>query len=904
MIPSARIAHLLRAAEGGDDDAVLRFFARQGWGHAAREVHGRVGRSRLLELSWADEPQALVVLGGSRDRAGTASLGYSREAPYTLTWSSDRLALLDSRYWRSTPGDSPLLSAEVGDRWAVAELLSFLGPEQLLADLPGGYGAPAERQRELHRTLAAALAELRLQVADAGLLSDLDPGERDAEVLRLFHQLLFIRFQEDRGHAASDVRLRDLSPAEDLRGPVAQALRDYRAKLNSELFAPVGIEVGELPPQPLADVLVKLVEPWKRLRLNFSISRSEIAGRLYQSYLASLPARKPKGRQGAFFDAAHAVDAQAVNASYYTPPGLARLVVERTLVPWLRSAQPRTPAEVRVLDPACGSGAFLIAAYRALLRYFAELKGGELTPAERSKLLLQSIFGADVDERAIELARVQLLEEADVRGRLPVLGENLLLGDSLLAPPGEAGRSGEAAPAGAVDWSAALPEDHGFDVVLTNPPFQAHYKQGSKVGKRQAARLAELYPSVQAGHADYSHLFVDLALRLLGPDGVAGFVLPAGVVRKDSAAPVRELLAERGLRSVVDFDAGRLFDADTYVCTVSTGGSRTTELLRAKGLSRDGRVLLEAAEREDTELMRRQRISRRALAAEAERGWDPFRLQWELELREEVAVELSPLAPPGDARRIARYGTKPGRQADFIVAAGEWQRAGRDAIAVGERVIPEIYLPPLVKGGQLFPFHFADSGARLFVPFETDGSLSDHAAVCAELESRGGLPRNSQRGDLAVLRGPKLLVRTLAREATTVADPRGELMPLMGEAGAIAVHLGDVSPDELAAYEALLNSSFYQWWLGEIALPRQGGWLALNVSLVGSIPVPALRAAERGRLVRFSAAVRDALNEPGPLQRRDAYHRELGRLDEFVLDRLGASPRLREVVAEEVRRSV
>lgn len=107
-----------------------------------------------------------------------------------------------------------------------------------------------------------------------------------------------------------------------------------------------------------------LVELWRQLRLNFSLSRSEIAGGLYRSYLASLPARRPGESQGAFFDEAHTIDAQARTASYYTPPGLARLVVERTLTPWLRRASPRTPADVRVVDPACGSGAFLPARSR------------------------------------------------------------------------------------------------------------------------------------------------------------------------------------------------------------------------------------------------------------------------------------------------------------------------------------------------------------------------------------------------------------------------------------------------------------------------------------------------------------------------------------------------------------
>jgi SAM-dependent methyltransferase len=895
VISNAVIARLLRAVDRGDSDALVRFFARNGWGAAVSEVHGKVGGSRVLELSWADEPQALIALvdGDVDDRV--SSWGYSREAPYALSWHPERLALFDSLYWKQTPGDTPLLEAEASESWSVGELLSYLRPEQLLDDVPGTYGAPARRQRQLHETLARALGALRLQVVQAGLLEGVHPADLDAEVLRLFHQLLFIRFQEDRDRPASTVLISDLPSDPDVRGLLAQALEDYRAHFNSELFAPVRIDVAALPSDPLAEVLNQLVEPWARLRLNFSLSRSEIAGRLYQSYLSSLPVEKPPGDQGTFFAEAHLVNEQDSHASYYTPPGLARLVVERTLVPWLKSARPSTPGEVRILDPACGSGAFLIAAYRALLDYFSARKGSELSATERTEILLESVFGADVDERAIELARVQLLEEADVRGRLPVLGENLLLGDSLLAPPGVIAGPGE------VNWSCALRDGRGFDAVLTNPPFLTRFKLSSKLPKGELKRLADLYPEVDVAHADYSYFFVELALRLLSKTGVAGFVLPAGVVRANSAAPVRSRLAERGLRSVVDFDAGRLFDASTYVCTVSTGRARTTELLRATDLSRDGRVLLEAAERPTPELVRSHRVSRRIISSQVRLGWDAFRLQWELELRSEIEADLSPLGSPG---RTVRYGTKPGRQRDFVIEPDGWRRAGAAKLAVGDHWIPELYLPPLIKGGQLSPFHHVDTGERLFLPYDDDGSLSANPDVLAELEHRGGLPAHPQRGDLRVLRGPKLLLRTLSPEIATFADLGGELMPLMAEAGAIAVRIEGADSSALLGFEALLNSAFYQWWLGGMSQPRQGGWLALNVALVESVPLPSLTPTDLHGLGERATGIREALLLESPLRRLTEYHRLYDDLDQHVLDLLGASPRVRSVVADEVRRVV
>jgi hypothetical protein len=491
---------------------------------------------------------------------------------------------------------------------------------------------------------------------------------------------------------------------------------------------------------------------------------------------------------------------------------------------------------------------------------------------------------------------VQLLEEADVRGRLPVLGKNLLLGDSLLSPPG--------APlvAKAVDWASISQEDRGFDAILTNPPFLTGYKRSSKLPGEKSKQLAALYPQVDSSYADYSYLFVELGLRLLGENGVGGFVLPAGVVKARSAAPVRARLAEFGVRSVIDFDAGRLFDADTYVCTVSTGSTRSTELLRATDLNLDGRALLEDAERPTPALMRRQRLPRRLVAAEAVDGWDAFRLQWKLDLSGDVEAELVPLRDKQGTK--VRYGTKPGRQRDFTLESSEWSRINSSKLAVGEHRIPEVYLPRLVKGGHLSPFFYSDSGQRLFLPYETDGSLSQLPDVVAELDHRGGLPTNPRHGDLSVLRGPKILLRTLSPEIAAVADLDGDLMPLMGEGGAIAIRMSNADPTTLSAYEALLNSSFSQWWLGGMAWPRQGGWLALNVSIVEALPVPHLAQDDVGLLSGIATAFREALTLEDPAQRLRDYHRIYAELDQMIFELLGISSRLRSIISREVKRVV
>jgi hypothetical protein len=892
---------LIRRASTADDkrvDAVHRLFTGLGWAPGIRAVDAQVGDSKLLELSWGDEPQALVVLATDTDSVRGVSWGYSRETPYALLWSEDRLELQDTRSWRQTPGDRPLLATDPDDRWAAEALLDLLVPREVLDDIPASYGDPSHRQRELHETLSQALLSLRVEVADAGLMRREDPDRRDTAVLRLFHQLLFIRFQEDRDEAQSEVLLRELSEEDDVRSSVQRALSDYELRLNSSLFESAGIDVQQLPASALWTVIHQMVEPWARLKLNFSVSRSEIAGRLYQSYLRSLPVRSPKKTQTALFERALPVDEREKSASYYTPPGLARLVVERTLRPWLSAHKPQAPSEVRVLDPACGSGAFLIAAYRELLTYFERNKARALRPKEREDILLTCVFGADVDERALGLAQIQLLEEAHVGGKLPVMGDNLLLGDSLPAPPGRKAAGGQ------VNWSHVLTSPDGFDVVLTNPPFGASIKLPARIQVADLHHLRDLYPEVYTGHSDYAYIFVALSLRLLRRGGAAGFVLTRTILDAASGESTRELLSKQGVRSIIDFRAGELFDIRGYVCTIATGPARQVEVAGAVDSRIDGRTLIQAVDTKNSPYIRRQRVQSTTVKTQVGEGWGDFRLRWNLELIAEIGADLSPFVSEDDENRIARFGTKPAALSKFVVKPSEWTAGRAGQILVGDNALPEQFIPFMLKGAQISPFCVHATGERLFLPFDVDGSLTANVGVLEELRRRGGLPRHVQRGDLQTLTAPKLLLRTFSQEPATVADPNAEWMPLMGTAGAIAIRLDDVASDDLYAYEALLNAALYQWLIQGLGRPRHGGWTELTISDVNKLPVPALEDKDLTQLKRHSLTIRSTLAEPDPMLRRTLYHAGYKELDNTVFDLVKASKRLRHIVTEELVRVV
>jgi len=220
-------------------------------------------------------------------------------------------------------------------------------------------------------------------------------------------------------------------------------------------------------------------------------------------------------------------------------------------------------ATVRVVDPACGSGAFLIEAfdqlhdcYRLSVARLTELRGPFLFEIDR-QILQQNLFGVDLNEEAVEIARLSLWIKTAQRGKvLTALDGNVRVGNSVIADP--------AAHPRALDWARAFPDvfqDGGFDVVIGNPPYVrqewiAPYK----------AYLQEHYRAYD-GVADLYVYFYELGLKLLRPGGRLGFIVTNKWMKAGYGEALRRLFGEAAwVESVVDFGhAKQIFpDADVF----------------------------------------------------------------------------------------------------------------------------------------------------------------------------------------------------------------------------------------------------------------------------------------------------------------------------------------------------
>ncbi|HEU5116352.1 MAG TPA: DNA methyltransferase [Isosphaeraceae bacterium] len=221
-------------------------------------------------------------------------------------------------------------------------------------------------------------------------------------------------------------------------------------------------------------------------------------------------------------------------------------------------------AAIKLLDPSCGSGAFLIEAFEQLYQAYQqsndrleELRGNRTLFDLDRHILQHNLYGVDLNEEAVQIGRLSLWIKTAQRGKvLTSLDHSLRVGNSVIADPAVHPR--------AFDWQAAFPEvfeQGGFDVVVGNPPYvRQEWISPYKPYFQSAFRTYH-------GTADLYVYFYELGMRVLRPGGRLSFVVTNKWLKSSYGEPLRRFFAEETwVESVVDFGhAKQIFeDADVF----------------------------------------------------------------------------------------------------------------------------------------------------------------------------------------------------------------------------------------------------------------------------------------------------------------------------------------------------
>jgi hypothetical protein len=421
-------------------------------------------------------------------------------------------------------------------------------------------------------------------------------------VQRLLDRIVFIRIAEDR-RVIEKYQLREVVEGWKARGDkvhIFEWLNDLFHRINEdfngEIFKPHLSEEIKIDSEILARIIERLYPPKSPYR--FDVMGVELLGSIYERYLGKTI--RPTAKQVRVEEKPEVRKAGGV---YYTPKYIVDYIVKNTVGKIIEGKSPKQIARLRILDPACGSGSFLIGAFQCLIDYHVrylsahpkEAQGHALFPdiirdpngeprlsvVRKAEILKNNLFGIDIDPQAVEVTMMSLYLKAIEGERsqlppkqhlLPELKYNIICGNSLIGPDFYKDQQlsligdEEKFRVNVFDWQAIFPEiikAGGFDCVIGNPPYVR--QESLSEFKDYFQRHYESFDGV----ADLYVYFMEKGIHLLREGGYYSIIVSSSFLRTTFAAPLRAYLKKTAaILRVVDFGGLGVFEnaKDTYVC--------------------------------------------------------------------------------------------------------------------------------------------------------------------------------------------------------------------------------------------------------------------------------------------------------------------------------------------------
>lgn len=595
---------------------------------------------------------------------------------------------------------------------------------------------------------------------------------------------------------------------------------------------------------------------------------------------------------------------------YYTPEWVVERIVDETVgrrladlkaqCGWPSEKQDKLPTkeaidayeaelrDIRIVDPACGSGAILITtlgylldewkALRDIRRQIGQTMADEdWTDDKISEILNQNLYGVDINPASVEITKLALwLHTARSNKPLSSLDDHIRDGNSLIGPEFYSGlapyNEDERERINAFDWQAAFPgvfARGGFDCVVGNPPY-VKLQNFRKVHADMAAFLSRdpaqggAYESTQTGNFDLYLPFIEKGIQLLNENGRLGYIAPSVWQMNEYGAGLRKFInGGRHLWGWIDFGSFQVFEEatvytalmffskkpNTHVAVVQAPNGVVAESpWAAKGIHLpysklsfgDRWLLVTGKERDLIDKLGKtgRRLDDKALTTGIHQG---------LITSADHIYHLKRLGPN-------RYEEKPPKGATRGRVVEIEDEIMRPLVSGAEA---SRYLTPITDTYLLFPYTVADGRARLVPPetMEADFPLAWKYLTGHEEELRA---RESSRFDnehwyqfgrsqnITKQELPKLMVAQTVNSMQVSADRDGAFY-------INNVRVNGILPARkvpLWSIQAALNAKPCNFYFRKTAKPKDNGYFEANKQFIKYLPIPKAPPEDQAALAR------------------------------------------------------
>lgn len=720
---------------------------------------------------------------------------------------------------------------------------------------------------------------------------------------RFILRILFLRMCEDRGIQTYQ-QLQTVAQSNDW-GQFVNLLVASDERFDSGLFATAHdpLCVGDRPIQLDSDTVQTIINAlyFPLAPYTFTVFEPEFLGQVYEQFLIerivkvnNVPTLQTKPEN---------VNRDVV----FTPQSLIRRVVEETALPYVATMDSAQLLACKTIDPACGSGGFLISLFDIFSDFLVSVyqqtgetqhiyetdNGWQLTFEQKCQLLTSCIYGVDRDYSAVEVAKfsllVKLLEDETPQSLptasaiLPSLENNILYGDSLIDEHIYAENPAAETIAPPLTWGHDAPAT--FDIIVGNPPY---LKTEDMLNLEPVE--SGFYKQYKTAYQQFDkyYLFIErIVTDLLTPNGVCGLVLSRKFSHIESGKKVRQLLSrDCFVTQLIDFGNAQLFQGKTtYICLLYLQKIKPQATPLNYALVTTPKAWLQQSLKPTSIPLPRKWIS-------GDKSWLLPSSAAELQLLEALHNETVSLGSIMDVFN----GIQTSRNAVYVIT--EWREIDSATIEFtkqgqnwqiekqilkpffdGKIATLQSYAPIKQTAWVIYPYAWENETVAPISPdtLRTTYPLAYrwllHNQVTLQTRDIKPAPypveewyRYGRQQALGVFENrPKIVVGVNSLGDKYVYDESNMLLASGGTAGECAIAPFTQAPSlyNLHFIHALLNHPAIEFFCRKRGSPFRGGWFARGTAVLKEVPIPQIdftSANERRRQYEQIAALNKSLH--------------------------------------------